>query len=171
MLAQTAPTKLNAKYLRDQITALLLAFPELNDDEVLRADTIEGETDLHEFVSAMLRKIGATQAIAEGTKAYIAELRERESRMERREHALRTLIQQVLDTAGLRKIERPEATVSIRAGQPKVVIVEERLIPTDFIRVKTEPDKSKIKAAMLAHEHVPGCELSNGEATLAIYVR
>ena len=171
MLTETKRTTLNAKYLRDQITALLLGFPELNDDEVLRADTIEGETDLHEFVSAMVRKIGATQAIAEGTAAYIEELRERKARMERREYALRTLIHQVMDTAGLPKIERPEATVSIRKGQPKVVIVEEGLIPTDFIRVKTEPDKTKIRAAMMAHEKVPGCELSNSEPTLAIYVR
>ena len=171
MTIHTVPTKLNAKQLRDQITALLLSFPELNDDDVLRADTIEGETDLHEFVSQMLRKIGATQAIAEGTAAYIEELRERKARMERREHALRTLIHQVLDAAGQRKLERPEATVSIRAGQPKVVITEEGLIPDEFMRIRKEPDKTRIKAAIVACERVPGCELSNAEPTLAIYVR
>ena len=91
--------------------------------------------------------------------------------MERREYALRSLIHKVMDTAGLRKRELPEATVSVRAGQPKVLIIEEELIPDEFCRIKREPDKTRIKAAIQAHEQVPGCSLSNAEETLAIYVR
>ena len=36
---------LNVERIRQQITALLLECPELGEDEVLRADMIEGNTD------------------------------------------------------------------------------------------------------------------------------
>lgn len=171
MLTETKRIALNSRYVQDEITALLLAYPELDQDEVLRADMLEGSTHLDEFLSNVLRKIGATQAIIEGTKAYVVEIQERKSRMERREYALRQLIHKVMDTAGLRKRELAEATVSIRAGQPKVMIVEEAIIPDEFCRIKREPDKTRIKAAIQAHEQVPGCSLSNAEETIAIYVR
>jgi hypothetical protein len=164
-------TWLDLKVVQDAITALLLAQPELEDDEVLRADMIEGETRAFEFLSRLVRSIGATQAIAAGTADYIGELQERKARFERREYALRALITKVLNSAGITKAELAEATVSIRAGVPKVVIINEHEIPREFLRIKTEPDKTKIKAAITAHEHVPGAALSNSEATLTIHIK
>lgn len=162
---------IDLKVIRDEITALLLAHPELEEDEVLRADSIEGETNAFEFISSILRKVGSTKALAAGTAEYIHELQERKARLERREDALRTLIFKVMETAEIRKAELAEATVSIRNGQPKVVIVNEKEIPIEFMRIKKEPDKIKLRAVLMAHEHVPGAALSNGEATIAIFVR
>lgn len=161
---------LTAKSVQDEITALLLQFPELDEDEILRSDMIEGETQAFAFLSQIVRKIGSNKAMIEGTNAYVGELQERVARLDRRDHALRVLIQKIMNAADIRKAELPEATVSIRAGTPKVVIVNEHEIPRDFLRVKTEPDKTRIKAALQAHEHVPGCVLSNAEPTLAIRV-
>jgi Siphovirus Gp157 len=158
-------------FVQRQISDLLLANPELAEDEVLRADMIEGSTDAFEFLRTVVRKIGMTEATAHGTTEYIAQLRERQARLERREYALRQLIHKVMDTADLRKCELPEATLSIRAGQPKVVILNEAELPQEFMRVKTEPDKTKLKAAMQAHEHVPGAALSNAEPVLSIRVK
>jgi len=90
---------------------------------------------------------------------------------ERREQALRTLIFTIMTTANLRKAELPEATVSVRNGTPKVVIVNEKEIPDEFMRIKKEPDKQRLRAALSAHENVAGAALSNAEPTLAIYVR
>ena len=159
---------LDLKYLQDEITALLVGHPELLDDDVLREDMIEGSTSAPEFVSQMLRKIGAAKALAHGTREYMAELRERVDRMDRREEALRQLIFKVMQTAGTRKMERPEATVLVKNGPPKVIITNEHEIPEDFWRVKREPDKLKIGAALKAHEFVPGCTLSNQEQVLSI---
>jgi len=160
--------RLDLKYVQDEITALLLGHPELVEDEVLLANSIEGETKAFEFLSRIVRLIGSTQAIISGTADYIGELQERKARLERREHALRTLIFKVMQTAELTKAELPEATLSIRQGGPKVVIVNEREIPDEYMRVRKEPDKTRIKAALSAHEHVNGCVLSNAEPTLAI---
>src|SRR5215472_11715987 len=162
-------TRLDPKSIVDEITALLLANPELDEDEVLRADMIEGSTGAFEFLSAIVRKIGATQAIATGTAEYIGELQERKARLERREHSLRGLIAKIMNSAAIKKAELAEATVSIKAGVPKVLIINEAEIPREFLRIKTEPDKTKIKAAIQAHEHVPGAALSNSEPVLAIH--
>ena len=37
------------------------------------------------------------------------------------------------------------------------------------MRIKKEPDKLRIKAAISAHEHVPGAMMSNPEPVLAIH--
>jgi hypothetical protein len=76
-----------------------------------------------------------------------------------------------MDSASIRKAELPEATLSIRSGQQKVLIINEREIPDDFMRMRKEPDKTRIKAAMLANENVPGAVLSNGQPSLAISIR
>ena len=162
---------LDVKSVQDEITALLLLYPELLEDEVLREDMIEGQTSTFEFLSGIVRKIGSTKALAGGTADYIGKLQERKARLERREHALRSLISKVMNTAELRKAELPEATISISAGRSKVVIVNEQEIPKDFLRIKTEPDKTRIGAALAAHEHVPGCALSNAEPVLRIAVK
>lgn len=162
---------LDLKYVQDEITSLLIAHPEMDEDEVLRADSIEGETKAFEFLSRIVRLIGATQALAGGTADYIGELQERKARLERREHALRGLIFKVMNTAEIKKAELPEATISVRTGSPKVVIMNEKEIPQEFLRIKSEPDKLKIKAALSAHEYVPGAALSNSEPTLAIIVK
>jgi hypothetical protein len=158
-------------FVQRQILELFAGHPELEEDDVLRADMIEGSTDTFEFLRDIVRKIGATQAIASGTADYIGELQERKARLERREYALRQLIFKVMNSADLRKAELAEGTLSIRNGVPKVVIVNEHEIPKEFLRIKTEPDKIRIKAALQAHEDVPGCVLSNAEASLTIYVK
>ena len=159
---------LELKYIQDEITALLLAHPELDEDQVLREDMIEGSTAAFEFLSQITRKIGATQAIASGTADYIGELQERKQRLERREYALRALIFKVMNTAEIKKAELPEATLSIRGGVPKVVIINEHEIPSEFMRIKREPDKSLIKAALIAGNTMPGAALSNSEPVLSI---
>jgi hypothetical protein len=162
---------MDLKRAQDEITALLLAYPELEEDEVLRADMIEGSTSVPGFMSAIIRKIQSTKAIAAGTADYIGELQERKARLERREHALRGLLSKVMNTADLHKMELPEATVSIALGRPKVIIVDEKEIPKEFLRIKTEPDKTRIGAALAAHEQVPGCALSNAEPVLRIITK
>jgi hypothetical protein len=161
-------TRIDFKAIQDAITQLLLANPELEEDEVLRADSVEGQTGAFEFMSRIIRMIGATQAIIAGTAAYIHELQDRKVRLERREHSLRSLIAKILNTADIRKAELPEATVYIKAGVPAVVIINEHEIPDEFWRVRREPDRTRIRAALKAGEHVPGTALSNAEPFLAI---
>jgi len=161
----------NPDIIKAEITKLIALCPELEEDEALRHDMIEAETETFGFLSSLLRTIGAAEATVEGTSAYIADLHVRVDRLERRRESLRRLIMKIMETAELKKIELAEATIFVRAGTPKVVVVNEREVPDEFMRIKKEPDKSLIKAALSAHENVPGAMLSNAEPVLNIKKR
>jgi hypothetical protein len=168
-MSRVGPLELKA--MQDTISELLLAFPELAEDEVLRSDMIEAETPAFDFLSKIVRNIGAAEALQYATAAYIKELQARKDRFERREYALRGFLLKVLHSAQLSKAELPEATVTIRAGTPKVVIVNEDELPQEYLRVKYEPDKTRIKEALMLKQEVPGATLSNAEPVVAIKVK
>ena len=69
----------------------------------------------------------------------------------------------------MRKLEFPEATLSIGRGAQKVVIFEEAAIPDEFwIEQKPRLDKVGIKDALKAGTNVVGATLDNGAARLTI---
>ena len=160
--------RLDPAIIRHQIENLLIQCPELAEDEVLRADMIEGETEAHEFLRTVEIRRQATHILANALATYIAELSVRMARFERRETSMRELAFKVMSAANLRKIEMPEATYSIRAGTPKVVIIDEAQLPADAFRIKKEVDRQTIKSWLNAGQEVPGATLSNAEQTLSI---
>ena len=166
-----ARNRLDIAALQAEINKLLADHPELAEDEILRADMIEGATDAYDFLAMLVRKMGEAKALELGVEAYADELLARRNRFMHRRDRLRELIFKVMNSARLTKVELPEATLSIRAGQAKVIIVDELEIPEEYLRIKTEPDKIKIKAALQNNEHVPGAMLSNVEPVLAIHIK
>jgi hypothetical protein len=153
------------------INNLLVTNPELEEDEQLRADMIEGETDAHEFLRVVERKRQEASALAGALASNIAELEERQKRFERREQAMRRLAFKVMEAADLKKIELAEATLSMRNGSRKVVISDDTAIPDSLCRIRKEPDRTAIKAMLESGAEVPGCVLSNGEPTISIRTR
>jgi hypothetical protein len=162
---------LKADEIRRHVDFLLAAYPELGEDEALRHDMIDGETDAFNFLSMLTRKIGESKALAEGTEEYAQELRERTARIGRRIDAYRHLAFRVMESANLKKAELPEATLSIRNGTPKVIIGDESALPDNCIRVKREPDKTAIKELLTQGKEVPGAALSNAEPSLSIRIK
>lgn len=163
--------RLDPATVQQQIAALLVQYPELAEDEVLRADMIEGETEAFEFLSRIVRKIKETDAIVGGLFTYQGELTDRAHRMERRIEAFRALAFKIMQTADLRKAELPEATLSVRQGNAKVIITDETVVPDEYCRFKREPNKSVIKTALETGEYIPGATLSNAEPTLTVRVK
>lgn len=163
--------RLDQAVIQQQIANLVLQFPDLADDEVLRHDMIEGETEAFDFLSQIVRKIGDTKSLAAGTGEYIKELSERKARVERREEALRALAFKIMSAADIKKAELPEATLSVRNGAAKVVIHDEAAIPADCTKTTVAPDKAAIKEKLAAGQSVPGAYMSNGEPTLSIRVK
>lgn len=159
---------LNPANIRAQIDALLLSYPELSEDETLRADCIEAETGAFEFLRYVERKRQETTALITGISANIITLQERQNRFYRREGAFRELIFKIMEAGDLHKAELPEATLSIRQGNAKVIITDETILPASFIRTKTEPDKKKIAEELKAGTLIAGAILSNPEPTLSI---
>jgi sugar-specific transcriptional regulator TrmB len=163
--------RLDPQIIQQQIAGLLIEFPELAEDDILRADMIEGETQAIEFLAEIVRRIEDTAALRDGVAERIRELAERKSRFERRVEALRSMAFKVMNTADLKKVELPTATLSIRNGAPQVVIHDSNSLPADCLRIKTEPDKTAIKEKLKAGGVVPGAYLSNSEPTLSIRVK
>lgn len=159
---------LEAKTVQDAITALLLAQPALKEDDVLRADMIEGSTPTPEFLSQIVAKINEAKAMHDALQARIDELSVRRERFDGRILGLRSLIFKVMNAADLKSMQLPEATLTIKHGPAKVVITDEKLIPAIFCRITKSPDKKLIKAELEVGNVVPGCTLSNGEAVLTV---
>ena len=154
--------------IRQDIANLLLTYPELAEDEILRADMIEAETRAYDFLALLEVKRQDTLIFCDGIKARIKDLRERLDRMERREEGLRGAMRKVLEAANLKKVELPEVTIAMRLGPPHVIITDEPSIPEYYVRIKREPNKTWISAALKAGTIIPGAELSNAEPVLWI---
>jgi hypothetical protein len=161
--------RIDPNIIRQQIANLLISNPELAEDEILRADMIEGETEAFEFLRRVERERQSAASLAGAIASNVAELGIRQERFERREKSMRALMMKIMDAADIRKAELPEATLSIRNGQQKLVGDAEPLsVGADFRRVKYELDRNAIKEALKAGAIVTGFTLSNAEPTLSI---
>lgn len=147
---------------------LIEEHPELADDEVLRADTLVGCTDADQVLRKLVLELITASAMAEGVTEVIGKLKDRQERFERRQEAIRSLMQRVMDAAQISKLQLPEATLSMRPGVQRVVITDERSIPDRFLITTTNISKAMIKDALKDGETVPGASLSNAEPTLSV---
>lgn len=141
----------------------------LADDDELKADTIEGETNLHEALVSALNRMAEIEAHADGIAAAIKRFKQRSDRLEAQAERIRAAITLALEMAELARIELPIATISLRKTPPKVVITSEADIPSAFFK---EPapvlDKKAILDALKASILVPGAELSNGGMSITV---
>jgi hypothetical protein len=153
---------------RRDLASLLSLHPELEQDDVLRQDMIEGETNALELIDKLIEVEAETRSLEGGLEELIKKLDDRAVRFAKRRTALRKYIMQIMEAANLKKVERPAATVSIAAGRPKVVIIDESQIPDAYWRIKREPDKEAIGTTLKALRDVPGATLSNPEPQLRI---
>lgn len=69
---------------------------------------------------------------------------------------------------GVDKIEAGTFTLSIKRNPPSVVITDESAIPSQYIRVKTEPIKADIAKALKAGEEVPGARMETERVSLVV---
>jgi len=148
--------------------------PAIGDDDDALADLIEGETDALEAASRLLRWMGERQANIAALKAYEADLAGRRKRLEDGIATGRAALSRFMETVGLTKLERPEATLSLREAGPSVsyaIDFDPERLPEELRRWKCEADKHAVKAALEAGETVPGATLNNGGSVLTVRVR
>ena len=148
---------------------LLEEDPDIAHDERLLADMLEGETgDAMEVLHRILRASVRADALANAAHAMADDMEARADRFRARREALRGAAFAALDALGLSKLELPDMTVSVKRGQPRVVVTDEEALPEAMIRVTRSPDKSLIGAALKAGNTVAGAELSNGLPSLQV---
>ena len=158
-----------AKALAD---AIRTADATAEDD--LIADMIEGEGDAMAGVSRLLRWMAERNAYIAALKEAASDMAERRKRFEEGVDTARAALATFLDTVGLSKLERPEATLSLRPAGPSVAYSADfnpEGLPEELRRWKCEADRPAVKAALEAGEVVPGATLNNGGTVLTVRVR
>lgn len=154
-----------------EISDLIAVYPELEDDETLRADTLEGATDINSVLAKLVQEREAAYGMADGIKVPVDDLRQRKARLERRGDGYGEAIEKIMNAAGLSKVTLPNATLSITNSAPPVTISDEAAIPERFIRTKREIDKTAINAAVKAGEEIPGVVIGNAATRLTVRVK
>lgn len=141
----------------------------IGDDEEAVATVVEGETNLIEAIRAAHEQIAFDELCAESVAATIKRFAERKSRLEARAERARTAVALAMEMAGLKKVELPEAVLTIKATPPKAIVTDEAAIPSKFWK-PSDPklDKKAVLDALKAGEKIDGAELSNGGTTLQI---
>ena len=155
------------EYLREK---LLKEFPE-TDEETL-SDTLEGLTNLHEKLAAVIRSQQEDSVLATALKARIKEMQERHARFEDRVIKKRELVTTVMDRAGITKIAESDFTASLRPTPRPLVISDDREIPETYWKPQDPKlDRKRLIADLKSDETIPGAYLGNGGVTVSVRVQ
>ena len=106
----------------------LLASYSFDDEETL-AETLEGITDLHEMIAAVIRSALVDEALHAGLRFRLDDMKERLSRLELRATKKRQLALEAMSEVVLTKLEQSDFTASARPGAPALTVIAEERIP------------------------------------------
>jgi hypothetical protein len=158
--------------LRIEIDALLREFPELADDEVARFDTLDGSTDVRDVLIRLARALDDTKALQQGVQARLAELEGREARFDARGEFIRELIFKLMAGANFKKVELPEATLSLRNNPRRLVgDADPATLPDNLVKVTRAVNRKAIREAIESGHAVEGFALSNAPPSLVVMVK
>lgn len=158
----------NIADFRAQWHDILEAYPELSEDESLRADVLDAETDFNRLIDSLVKRKLDAREMAAGAKARKQEVGERQSRFERQEEGYDRLIKGLMQFADMQKVVLPEATVSITKPRTVVEITDLDAIPQGYAKFEKRADKAAIKAALEAGEQIPGAALGLSDDGLMV---
>lgn len=71
-----------------------------------------------------------------------------------------------MEVMGVEKIDRPDCRVTLGSSREKADVFDEGLLPEEYVRVKREPAKTDILAALKLGVEIPGARLGYGERSL-----
>ena len=141
-------------------------------DEQTLADTVEGLTDVHEILAAIIRGALADEAMAMGLKCRVSDMQGRLDRLKDRAAKRRQIAKDTMVELDLKKLTAPDFSASIRAGMPALVVLDEDAVPKTY----WEPGEPRLRRQSLALDlkegaEVAGATLSNPEPILSVRTR
>ena len=141
-------------------------------DEQTLADTVEGLTDLHEIVTAIIRAALTDEALVDGLKRRIGDMQDRLDRLQDRASKRRQIAKEVMLELDIKKISAPDFSVFIRPGLPALQVLDEGAVPSIY----WQPSAPRLRRQELLSElktgaAVEGVALSNPEPVLSVRVK
>jgi DNA gyrase/topoisomerase IV subunit A len=137
----------------------LREFLDTDDANVrLRLNTIEGESDALELIDEVIE-------IVRSDEAFIEEIKRRTQRLEVRADRGRKMLRDLMEKIGVKRLQRPLATLSISLRN-SLHVTDEKHVPPRFW--KSSVDRIALKKALQAGEDVPGATLGNAYPSLTL---
>jgi hypothetical protein len=138
------------------------------DDQTLH-DTLEGITDLHEMIAAVIRSALVDEALQIGLRSRMDDMKERLSRLDLRASKKRELALHAMSEVGLAKLEQPDFTASTRVGLAPLLIVADDDVPEPYwVPQPPKLDRQSLLADLKRGDVIPGAQLGNPKPCLAV---
>jgi hypothetical protein len=137
-------------------------------DEQTLADTVEGLTDVHEILAAIVRAALADEALATGLKARIAEMQDRLARLQDCAAKRRQIARDVMIELDIKKI----ITASVRPGMPALLVLDEGAVPSIYWQpVPPWLNRHGLLSKLKDGAEIKGVALSDPEPVLSVRTR
>jgi ribosomal protein L12E/L44/L45/RPP1/RPP2 len=151
----------------------LISHPDMDpENETLKADMLEGETNLDvimgQIVQERILARADYNAAQEAKRAMIERMDARAERARKREETCNAMIGDIFDHAKIQSYKTGAGTVSRRSVEWSLQLDEGFEPPQGYARVKVEPDKAAIKAALDNGERMPGARLVRGKPFIVV---
>ncbi len=166
-MIHTSPLKREA--LTYQALKKRLLAEHFDLDEQTLTDTLEGITDLHEMIAAVIRSALVDDALSAGLRTRLGEMKERLARLEERGAKKRQLALEVMDEVGLSKLQEPDFTASTRPGSASLVVMSEGDVPAPYwIPRSPRMDRQALLGELKHGTEIPGVQLNNPKPVLVV---
>jgi hypothetical protein len=168
------PRSLTLLEIADTITAGFTAIDEAETDEereALQSAVSQAVTnDLPAKVDGIGWWLDRNTSEVEDLRKLRLLVDEKIEAKKRRGQRFREMIREAMQRLQTRKLAGKVRTISLRAGSPSLVIVDESRIPVSYKTVMTTVvvNNVAVKKALVAGEEVPGATLKFGEDSVTI---
>ena len=167
----------SAEVLRSELTHYLILVEQLKaqygdiDDETLR-DTLEGITELPDLIKEGVRSSLDDESFVSALKGRLEDMQVRLERFKTRAEKKRQIVCWAMGSAGIDRLQAEDFSVSLRHGLQRLEIIDESMIPGDFL-VPLPPrlDRSALLSTLKQGAVVPGVTLVHGQPHIAVRVR
>lgn len=101
---------------------------------------------MNEIIKQISQLESEAAEIAETIKRGTEAMRAKQTELTRQANELRAQVIAEMQSQGVVKEELTDFVISLKRGSESVDVADESAVPAEYLRVKTEVDKAKIKA-------------------------
>lgn len=156
---------------RYKLEALVKELEPYKDDEDLFWDTLDGETDVIDYITKQMKVILDADAQIAGAKSILETYVDRIKAAEARKEKVKDIFKTICEITGEKKIPHPLGTISMRQGGTSVKVNNLEEVPTQLCKITKRPDKTAIKKLLEAGEEIGGVELVTSPDGISIRIK